>query len=59
METAIPGDIESEKEERALGFEDLGELEKHGIFARHDNSIVGNLGAERILKALSFGRSLD
>ena len=47
--------IESDDEERALGFEDLGEHEKRGIFARYHNSIVGHLGADRTLKALFLG----
>ena len=31
MEAEIPGDIEGEHEEGALGLEDLGDLEKRGI----------------------------
>ena len=50
-----PGDIEGDDEEGALGLEDIGKLENRGIFARYYNSIVGHLGAERTLKALSLG----
>ena len=46
---------EDEEEEKGVGLEDLGKLEKHGIFARCHNSIVWHLGAERTLKALSLG----
>ena len=50
-----PGDLEDDDEEGALGLEDLGEVEKRGIFARYHNSIVG---AERTLKEQAiFGRS--
>ena len=38
-----------------LGLEDIPEVDKHGIFARYHNSIVGHLGAERTLKTLSLG----
>ena len=55
MITEIAGDIEGDDEERALGLEDLGEVEKRGIFATYHNSIVGHLGVERTLKALSLG----
>ena len=50
MIAEIPGDIEGDDKEGAPGLEDLGEVEKRGIFA-----IVGHLGAEHTLKALSLG----
>ena len=50
-----PGLIEEDDEEGALGLKDLDEAEKRGIFARYHNSIVGHLGADRTLKALSLG----
>ena len=56
MIAEIPGDIEGDDEEGALGLEDLGQVGKRGTFARYHNSIVGHLGAER-LKALSLGGS--
>ena len=37
------------------GLEDVGELEKRGIFARYHNSIVGHLGTELTLKAIPLG----
>ena len=43
LEAEIPGYIEGEDEEGALGLEDLGEEEKHGIFSNYQNSIVGHL----------------
>ena len=49
-----PGDIEGDDEEGALGL-DFKEREKRGIFARYHNSIVGHLGTDRTLKALSLG----
>ena len=55
MIAETPGDIEGDDDEGALRREDIGELEKHGIFARYHNSIVGHIGAERTLKALSLG----
>ena len=55
MVAEIPGDIEGEDEENAPGFEDLGKIKKRGIFASYYNSIVGHLGTERTLKALSLG----
>ena len=54
MVAEIPGDIEFEDEEGALGLKDIVEVEKHGIFARYHNSIVSHFGAERTLKALSL-----
>ena len=51
MEAEIPG----EEEEGDLRLDDIGEVEKYGIFARFHNSIVGHLGAERTLKAVSLG----
>ena len=55
MIAEIPGDIEGDNEKGALGLEDIGEVEKRGIFARYHNSIVSHLGIERTLKALSLG----
>jgi len=54
IEAEIPGEIKGEDEEGALWLEDIGEVEKCGIFARYHNSIVGNLGAECTLKTLSL-----
>ena len=53
--TEQPGMIEGDNEEGALRLKDLGDAEKRGIFARYYNSIVGHLGAERTLKAISLG----
>ena len=50
-----PRMIEGDSEEGAPGLQDLGEAEKRGIFARYHNSIVGHLGTDRTLKALSLG----
>jgi hypothetical protein len=50
-----PGLLEEDDEEGALELKDLEEAEKRGIFARYHNSIVGHLGADRTLKALSLG----
>ena len=49
-----PGLIEEDDEEGVLGSKTLDEAEKRGIFARCHNSIVGHLGADRTLKALSL-----
>jgi len=54
MDAEISGDIESENREGALRLENIPEVDKHGIFARYHNSIVGHLGVERTLKALIF-----
>ena len=54
MIAEIPGDIEGDDEEGALGL-DIREVEKRGIFSRYHNSIVGRLGAEHTLKVLSLG----
>ena len=54
IQTEVPGEIEGDNEKESLTLEDFGELEKRGIFARYHNSIVGYLGAERTLKALSL-----
>jgi hypothetical protein len=45
MIAEVPGDIEDDDEEGALGLEDFGKVEKRSIFARYHNSIVRNLGA--------------
>ena len=55
MEEEIPGDIERDYDEGALGLEDISEVNRHDIFARCHNSIVGHLGAERTLKDPSLG----
>ena len=49
-----PGDIEGDDKEGSLGLENLGEVEKRGIFARYSDSIVEHLGVDRTLKALSL-----
>ena len=41
-------------EEGALGLEDIREVENI-VFPRNHNSIVGHLGADSTLKALSLG----
>ena len=38
--TEVPEEIEGDNEEGGLGLEDLGEVEKCGIFARYHKSIV-------------------
>ena len=43
---------------RANLVEDLdqyGIIERHEVFARYHNSVMGNLGVERTLKVMSFG----
>ena len=55
-ETEIPG-VRNEEGESG-GEEELKEygiIERHEVFARYHNSIVGHLGVERTLKAMSLG----
>ena len=54
--TDDPGEIE---EEGQVGgdeyFEEYGIVERHEVFSRYHNSIVGHHGVERTLKAMSLG----
>ena len=54
--TAYPGEVE---EEGDIGgkedFDEYGIFEKHEVLSRYHNSIVGHLGVERTLKAMSLG----
>ena len=50
--------IEMNEEDRSGGEEELdqyGIIERHEVFARYHDSIVGHLGVERTLKAMSLG----
>ena len=52
-ETEFPGEIEEEGDIAAKeDFEEYGNVEKHEVFSRYHNSIVGHLGVERTLKAM-------
>ena len=55
-QTEYPGEIE---EEGQVGgeehFEEYGIVERHEVFSRYHNSIVGHHGVERTLKAMSLG----
>ena len=55
-ETEYPGEVE---EEGDIGgkedFDAYGIVEKHEVFSRYHNSIVGHLGVERTLMAMSLG----
>ena len=55
-ESKIPGVVNEEGEsggEEEL--EEYGIIKRHEVFARYHNSIVGHLGVERTLKAMSLG----
>ena len=54
MTAEKPGDIEGDDEEGALRLEDLGEVERCGIFVSYHNSIIGHLSVGRTLKSLSL-----
>jgi len=52
-ETEIPGEVEEEgggKED----YKEYGNVEMHEVSSRYHNSIVGDLGVERTLKAMSL-----
>ena len=55
-ETKIPSVVN--KEGKSGGeevLEEYGIIERHEVFARYHNSIVGHLSVERTLKAMSLG----
>ena len=51
--------LKSQKSEGDSGgeqeLEEYGIIERHGVFARYHNSIVGHLGVERTSKAMFLG----
>jgi len=55
-QTEYPGEI---KEEGQVGgdeyFEEYGIVERHEVFSKYQNSIVGHHGMEHTLKAMSLG----
>jgi hypothetical protein len=55
-QTEYPGQIEEEDQvDGEEHFEEYGIVERHEVFSRYHNSIVGHHGVERTLKAMSLG----
>jgi len=55
-QTEFPGELEEEDQVGAKeDFDDYGIVERHEVFSRYHNSIVGHHGVERTLKAMSLG----